>query len=96
MVILFLGESSTVSPLGRSYKTHILGHYPDYVTSFPFDDDAVQMVIIFNIILSVIFQQSTSSGLLTPLLVSITAVALHQKGDQPTSPRHPSMWTQRL
>lgn len=43
-VILFAEESPLVPPLTRSYKSYILGFYPDYVASAPFDKDAVQMV----------------------------------------------------
>ena len=43
-LLLFEGDNLHCSPLERSYKSHILAHYPENVLGNPFDAEAVCMV----------------------------------------------------
>jgi hypothetical protein len=38
------GDNLEATPLERSYKCHVLGHYPESVLWNPFDKNAVGMV----------------------------------------------------
>lgn len=43
-LFLILGDNLHVSPLDRSYKGKVLAHYPENISSNPFDEHAVCMV----------------------------------------------------
>lgn len=48
---LFPEDNLHVSPLERSYKSKVLAHYPENVSSNPFDESAVCMVFFLYTLL---------------------------------------------
>lgn len=48
-ILIVIGDHMHISPLERSYKGKVLAHYPENVTTNPFDDSAVCMVSKINL-----------------------------------------------
>jgi hypothetical protein len=53
------GDNLEATPLERSYKCHVLGHYPESVLWNPFDKNAVGMVGLVFILRGIVAMSDT-------------------------------------